>query len=120
MSPAFIAGVDPEFFVTFSALQFSKKTGCDSHGRHVSDVAAAWVAIGGNASIVAKVVAMFPPKVGPSPTPDPTPPVPVPVPAPSPIPCLNATALVRIGQCFRDVAKEHTWFKTVLEHATKP
>jgi hypothetical protein len=62
VSPAFIASVDPEAFVTFSALQFSKATGLDSHGRHVSDQAAAWIALGGNASNVNPIVAMFPPK----------------------------------------------------------
>jgi hypothetical protein len=50
-SPAFMAGTDPECFVTFSALQFNAQ-GYDSKGRHVSDVAASWVSIGGNASIV--------------------------------------------------------------------
>jgi hypothetical protein len=68
--PAFLASVQPECFVTFSALQFGK-AGYDSHGRHVSDVAAAWVSIGGNASLVAPVVAAFPakataPTVGPA------------------------------------------------------
>jgi hypothetical protein len=62
VSPAFVASVQPQCFVTFSALQFNKMTGFDSHGRHVSDQAAAWVAIGGNASLVAAVVAQFPPK----------------------------------------------------------
>lgn len=62
VSPAFVASVDPESFATFSALQFSKTTGLDSHGRHVSDQAAAWVAIGGDSSKVAAVVRMFPPK----------------------------------------------------------
>jgi len=61
VSPEFIASVDPESFVTFSALQFNAQ-GYDSHGRHVSDQAAAWVAIGGNASLVAAVVAQFPAK----------------------------------------------------------
>jgi hypothetical protein len=63
VSPAFVASVDPESFATFSALQFSKDTGLDSHGRHVSDQAAAWVAIGGDSAKVAAVVALFPPKV---------------------------------------------------------
>ena len=71
VSPAFVASVQPQSFVTFSPLQFSKATGFDSHGRHVSDVAAAWVAIGGNMSLVNPVVAQFPPKTS-------TPPVPVP------------------------------------------
>lgn len=62
-SPAFMAATQPECFVTFSPLQFSKTTGYDSKGRHVSDVAAAWVSIGGNASFVAAVVAQFPAKV---------------------------------------------------------
>jgi hypothetical protein len=61
VSPAFLASVDPECFVTFSALQFNG-SGLDSHGRHVSDVAAAWVSIGGDSAKVAAVVARFPPK----------------------------------------------------------
>ena len=64
VSPQFIGSVDPESFVTFSALQFNAQ-GYDSHGRHVSDQAAAWVAIGGNASLVASVVALFPAKATP-------------------------------------------------------
>ena len=70
VGPAFIASVDPEGFVTFSALQFNAQ-GYDSHGRHVSDVAAAWVALGGNASLVNPVVASLPPKAAPTPTPAP-------------------------------------------------
>ena len=70
--PAFIASVQPQSFVTFSPLQFNKATGYDSHGRHVSDQAAAWVAIGGNAALVAAVVAQFPPKSAP-PAPPPAP-----------------------------------------------
>jgi hypothetical protein len=62
-SPAFIGSVDPSCFVTFSALQFNKE-GFDSHGRHVSDQAAAWVAVGGNAQKVQTVVGMFPTKTG--------------------------------------------------------
>ena len=62
VSPAFVASVDPECFTTFSALQFNKATGLDSHGRHVSDQAAKWVALGGNAQAVAAVVAAFPAK----------------------------------------------------------
>lgn len=65
-SQAFIASVAPSGFVTFSALQFSKATGLDARGRHVGDVAAAWVAMGGNASLVAPVVLMFPPKGTPT------------------------------------------------------
>ena len=61
VSPKFVASVDPQSFVTFSALQFNAQ-GFDSHGRHVSDQAAAWVAIGGNAQAVAAVVAQFPAK----------------------------------------------------------
>lgn len=65
VSPAFVASVQPECFVTFSALQFNKTTGLDSHGRHVSDQAEKWVLIGGNAQAVAAVVAAFPPKPAP-------------------------------------------------------
>jgi hypothetical protein len=71
--------VDPQTFVTFSPLQFLKSTGYDSRGRHVSDVAAAWVAIGGSATLAQNVVSQFPakgavsgsnpPSAGPSPSP---------------------------------------------------
>lgn len=61
VSPAFVASVDPEAFVTFSALQFNA-SGFDSHGRHVSDQAAAWIAIGGHASKVSAIVSQFPSK----------------------------------------------------------
>jgi hypothetical protein len=90
VSPAFVGSVDPECFVTFSPLQFNKATGYDSHGRHVSDQAAAWVALGGDAAKVAAVVALFPPKPAPGPTPDPTPPGPSPSPTPSPAVTLAA------------------------------
>lgn len=73
VSPAFVVSVDPECFVTFSPLQFNKATGYDSHGRHITDQAAAWVALGGNASIVNALAATFPPKVAP-PAPPPAPP----------------------------------------------
>ncbi len=65
VSPTYVASVDPECFVTFSALQFSKATGLDSHGRHVSDQAEKWTAIGGNAQAVATIVAAFPSKPAP-------------------------------------------------------
>jgi hypothetical protein len=71
VSPAFVASVQPQSFVDFSPLQFNKATGYDSHGRHVSDVAAAWIAIGGNAALVNPVVAQFPAKNAP-PAPVPT------------------------------------------------
>jgi len=72
-SQAFINSVEPSGFVTFSGLQFSKTTGYDSHGRHISDQAAAWVAMGGNSAIVMALVALFPPKGTPAPVPNPTP-----------------------------------------------
>lgn len=72
LGQAFIESVQPQCFVTFSPLQFSKSTGYDSHGRHVSEQAAKWVAIGGNASLVAAVVALFPPIAAPPPIPAPT------------------------------------------------
>jgi len=78
VSPAFVASVQPQSFVTFSPLQFSKATGYDSHGRHVSDQAAAWIALGGNASILNAVVAQFPAKPSPVVTPPPAPPTPSP------------------------------------------
>ena len=61
VSPAFVASVEPQSFVTFSALQFNAQ-GYDSHGRHVCEQAAKWVAIGGNAAAVAAVVSQFPAK----------------------------------------------------------
>jgi hypothetical protein len=64
-SPAFMAATQPQLFTTFSALQFNS-SGYDSKGRHVSDVAASWVAIGGSASIVAEVVAKYPPSSPPT------------------------------------------------------
>jgi hypothetical protein len=70
---AFVESVQPECFVTFSALQFNKATGYDSHGRHVSTQAAKWVAIGGDAAKVATVVALFPPIPAPAPAPPPGP-----------------------------------------------
>jgi hypothetical protein len=88
-SPEFMAATQPECFTTFSPLQFSKTTGYDSKGRHVSDVGAAWVSIGGNASIVAKVVAQFPAKAAPpapAPTPIPAPPSTKPAPLSNPPP----------------------------------
>lgn len=73
MGPAFVASVQPACFVTFSALQFRGSDGYDSKGRHVGDVAANWLAIGGNPSLVAPVVSRFPPKVRPPAPPAPTP-----------------------------------------------
>jgi hypothetical protein len=84
VSPAFVESVQPQSFATFSALQFNKATGYDSHGRHVSDQAAAWVAIGGNAAAVAAIVSQFPPKVAPTPAPTPTPAPPSPTPTAPP------------------------------------
>jgi len=83
VGPAFVASVDPQCFVSFSALQFNKANGLDSHGRHVSDQATKWIALGGNAHAVASVVALFPPKVAP--------PVPVPAPTPAPTPPTGVT-----------------------------
>ena len=82
VSQVFVMSVDPETFTTFSPLQFLKSTGYDSRGRHVSDVAAAWIAIGGNASIAQGVVSQFPvkstgsnpPSAGPSAGPSAPPP----------------------------------------------
>jgi hypothetical protein len=58
-SPAFMAGTDPECFTTFSALQFNTQ-GYDSKGRHITEVAAAWIAIGGD-SVVNALAATYPP-----------------------------------------------------------
>lgn len=71
VGPAFVASVDPQSFTTFSPLQFSKATGYDSHGRHVSEQAAKWAALGGDAAKAAAVVAMFPPIPAPGPAPSP-------------------------------------------------
>jgi hypothetical protein len=72
VSPTMVASVEPQCFVTFSPLQFSKATGYDSHGRHVSTQAKAWIALGGNAALVDAVVAQFP-ATGPAPSPPPPP-----------------------------------------------
>jgi len=72
VSPSFLGSVQPQAFVTFSALQFNS-AGFDSHGRHVSDVGNSWILIGGNSSIVASIVSKFPPKVSPTPSPVPSP-----------------------------------------------
>lgn len=100
VSPAFVASVQPQSFVTFSALQFNKATGYDSHGRHVSDQAAKWVALGGDSAKVAAVVALFPaPHTGPTPSPAPVPvPVPTPpVPAPPHVDIAHAEEWAMIG-----------------------
>lgn len=74
MDDAYIASVQPQCFVTMSPLQFNAQ-GYDSKGRHVSDVAAAWIAIGGDEGKMAAFVGTFPPKAQPVPPPPaPTPP----------------------------------------------
>jgi hypothetical protein len=88
-SPAFMAATQPECFVTFSHLQFSNATGYDSKGRHVSDQAAKWIAIGGNASIVNALVATFPAKTGSNPPATPSTPSTPPPSAPPSIPPLG-------------------------------
>lgn len=96
VSPAFVASVEPQCFVCFSARQFDPATGLDSKGRHITAQAAVWVACGGNA-IDPKVIAQFPPIAAPTPAPAPVPapqpgptpepaPVPTPSPAPTPVP----------------------------------
>jgi hypothetical protein len=65
VSQSFIASVEPSYFVVFSPVQFDPATGYDGHGRHVSDQAAKWVAVGGNAQKVAAVVSQFPPPNAP-------------------------------------------------------
>lgn len=72
-SPEFMAATEPECFVTLSPLQFNAQ-GFDSKGRHVSDVGADWVSIGGNASIVAALVSQYPAKPAPPAPPTPLPP----------------------------------------------
>lgn len=121
VGPKFVASVDPECFVTFSPLQFNKATGYDSHGRHVSDQAAAWVALGGNASLVAAVVSQFPPKVVP--TPVPTPPGPTPTAPPT-----LAQAMAAVDAAFAgfplitaaDAAAKANAALTALYPASKP
>lgn len=81
VSQSFVMSVQPECFITLSPLQFNAQ-GYDSHGRHVSDVGAAWVSIGGNSSIVSSMVSQFPPKSAP-PTPAP------PTPTGNPVPFVN-------------------------------
>ena len=60
VSWSFIMSVDPVFFTQFSPRQFDPATGFDSKGRHVTVQGQKWVALGGSASAVASVVAMFP------------------------------------------------------------
>lgn len=110
--PDFIASVQPQSFVTFSSLQFSKATGYDSHGRHVSDQAAKWVAIGGDAAKVAVVVAMFPAKPGPTPplpVPAPNPPHPVPVPPPAPPPPAPPAVTLAQAQQWASLGLKNHW-----------
>jgi hypothetical protein len=91
VSPLFIASVQPQCFVTFSTVQFDPKTGLDSKGRHITDVAAFWVEIGGT-PIPATYINQFPPKDNPVPVTPPTPPSP-PVPIP-PVPAPPSDAVV--------------------------
>jgi hypothetical protein len=99
VSNAFLASVQPQAFVTFSALQFNS-LGYDSHGRHISDVANSWISIGGNASIVNALITKYPPKTAPpTPTPNPVPtPSPVPTPAPTPTPVTSGPSLAQAQQ----------------------
>ena len=97
ISEAFIASVDPDFFVCFSSRQFNAQ-GYDSKGRHVSQQATVWISLGGNAAKAAAVVEMFPaigettttpppePTPIPAPTPTTLPPIPIPEPIPTPAP----------------------------------
>lgn len=83
VSPAFVASVDPACFVVLSRRQFNSQ-GYDARGRHVSQVASVWIALGGNPDKAKALVGMFP-SVGPTPPPAPTPtPSPGPGPAPTP------------------------------------
>lgn len=91
VSPAFVASVEPQAFVVFSARQFNPATGLDSKGRHITAQAALWQAAGGNV-IPPSVIASFPPAPSPTPTPNPTP-TPTPVP-PAPVPGSIASLVV--------------------------
>jgi hypothetical protein len=68
VSPAFVASVDPQCFIVFSARPFNPATGLDSKGRHITTQAALWHACGGN-PVPASVINAFPPagKVRPAP-----------------------------------------------------
>lgn len=92
VSPMFVASVQPECFVTFSANQFNAQ-GYDSHGRHVSDVGAMWLLIGGDAAKTHTVVSKFPPKVAPTPAP-----TPIPTPTPTPVNTIIVEVLDSIKQ----------------------
>jgi hypothetical protein len=85
VTPAFVAQVQPQCFVVFSTRQFNPATGFDSHGRHITTQAVAWVSAGGK-QIPASVISAFPPPSGPTPPspvpPGPTPPIPTPTPTP--------------------------------------
>lgn len=78
VSQSFVNSVQPQAFVTLGSRQFNA-AGYDSKGRHVSQQAAIWVSLGGDAAIAQALVAKFPS----SPTPTPMP-APIPKPAPAP------------------------------------
>jgi hypothetical protein len=71
------------------------------HGRHVSTQAAAWIALGGNATKMNAVVAMFPPVTPPAPGPS-SPTGPVVPPAPSAPPTPTPTPATRLMFSFTE------------------
>jgi hypothetical protein len=89
-SDALLGSVDPDYFVVFSHLQFNAQ-GYDSHGNHVSEQAAKWALIGGDAAKAQAVVAMFPAAQPATPPPAPTP-APTTQPSPASAPPAPASA----------------------------
>ena len=117
-SPAFIASVQPECFTVLSPRQFNAQ-GFDSKGRHVSAQAALWVSVlGGNPTIAAKLVAMFP-AAPPAPTPTPTP-MPTPTPTPTPTPAPTPTPVGRTIVGYTDPVKVAFTIGGGTRHITIP
>jgi|HubBroStandDraft_2_1064218.scaffolds.fasta_scaffold00771_6 hypothetical protein len=74
ITPAGVKVCDPSGWVAFSTKWFDPKTGLAPNGLHITALAAAWQAAGGNA-IPAAVISSFPPAGPPSPPNPPNPPV---------------------------------------------
>lgn len=79
VGPKFVASVQPQCFVPFSARQFDPATGLDSKGRHITVQAKVWESCGG-AAISASVINAFPPPGTVIP-----PPIGPPLPPPAPV-----------------------------------
>lgn len=111
VSPAFVASVQPQCFIVFSARQFSPTTGLDSKGRHVTTQAALWQQCGGEA-IPVSVINAFPPLSGPTPVPTPTP---TPSPVPTPPSVTLSSVLAADVAVFKKIAADIHGRGVVLE-----